>query len=195
MLNDNDTWGRQTKLHSPKALFSSSLNYSQLFPRKLHIFCVSFNSQGPKNTKKLKKVPKIIMWQKIHWWIIPDNYPKESQNERKSTSESYHLVERGMSDSEHLPLRRSQRKQDFPICRKELPFSTETWEEIGSNDKELWIRTYQKVDKSEVSTSTFSTESSIREWKTMRFITLAKSGFSCRCRGALATLVYAYGWS
>lgn len=29
----------------------------------------------------------------------------------------------------------------------------------------------------------------------MRFITLAKSGFSCRCRGALATLVYACGWS
>ena len=28
----------------------------------------------------------------------------------------------------------------------------------------------------------------------MRFITLAKSGFSCKCRGALATLVYAYGW-
>ena len=28
----------------------------------------------------------------------------------------------------------------------------------------------------------------------MRFINLAKSGFSYKRRGALATLVYAYGW-
>lgn len=135
-------------------------------------------------------------------WIIPEkrsllkSFPKESQNKRESTSNSFHLVEAGMSELCTLNIcsKEISEKTRLSYLSGELQSSIESRQEIKSIDRELWIRTYQKVDKSEVSTSIFSTESSIREWKTMRFITFAKSGFSCRCRGALATLVYAYGW-
>lgn len=146
----------------------------------------------PKITVKNRQLINYPRESKTVW--SPTGFPKESQHKRESASNSYHLIRAGMKKlwSYSICLWGDLEENKCSQCLGELECSTEARQEIRSTDKEL--RTYQKVDKSEVSTSIFSTESSILEWKTMRFITLAKSGFSYKCRGALATLVYAYGW-